>query len=323
MDREVFMSFLVAVVNATAENYEQLAEFGSEEQLQSLDLYELAMDITRPAGHRVKVTTYDPKVKIELEPIMLEKGLCYTFNTALPSVFRNNVRKETKLRKPLACRYGKQECSLKVEAFDTSISLDIHSPYEFSDVYSHEIEMDRADEVSSTYKIMETVTSETLRDLSPHQRKCLYPDEDYPAFSKSICYMKCRGKMAMDMCNCIPHFYPFLDGPKCSPSGYECLLDFKWPGWSLSLCNCTRTCVELKYTVHNIIKRNWDAGSNITFATKASFNLEIMPPKVRNRISVVFSFEDLLAMLQCLQYAASSININLINKNINTIHAWV
>lgn len=89
MDREVFMSFLVAVVNATAENYEQLAEFGSEEQLQSLDLYELAMDITRPAGHRVKVTTYDPKVKIELEPIMLEKGLCYTFNTALPSVFRN------------------------------------------------------------------------------------------------------------------------------------------------------------------------------------------------------------------------------------------
>ncbi|XP_037920132.1 uncharacterized protein LOC119657305 [Hermetia illucens] len=106
--------------------------------------------------------------------------------------------------------------------------------------------------------------------------------------------MKCRGKMAMDMCNCIPHFYPFLDGPKCSPSGYECLLDFKWPGWSLSLCNCTRTCVELKYTVHNIIKRNWDAGSNITFATKASFNLEIMPPKVRNRISVVFSFEDLL-----------------------------
>ncbi|XP_037920249.1 uncharacterized protein LOC119657393 [Hermetia illucens] len=126
MDREVFMSFLVAVVNATAENYEQLAEFGSEEQLQSLDLYELAMDITRPAGHRVKVTTYDPKVKIELEPIMLEKGLCYTFNTALPSVFRNNVRKETKLRKPLACRYGKQECSLKVEAFDTSISVSVY-----------------------------------------------------------------------------------------------------------------------------------------------------------------------------------------------------
>lgn len=87
------------------------------------------------------------------------------------------------------------------------------------------------------------------------------------------------------------------DGPSCNPAGFECLLDFKWPVWALHICKCPNTCTEMEYTLHTLKKSSW--GGNIVDETKtdvvtSSFRWDLIPPKVRMRRDVVFSFEDLL-----------------------------
>lgn len=138
-----------------------------------------------------------------------------------------------------------------------------------------------------------------MRSLSPAQRKCVFDGDelsDFPIYSKTICLARCRAVMAYEMCNCVPFFYPYVDGPSCSPAGFECLLDFKWPNWASHICKCQDTCEELQYTVHSIKRSSW-GGQLISDEEKAqssSFRWDVLPPKVRIKRNVLFSFEDLL-----------------------------
>lgn len=117
-------------------------------------------------------------------------------------------------------------------------------------------------------------------------------------YSKSLCLARCRAIMALEMCNCVPFFYPFVDGPSCNPAGFECLLDFKWPIWALHICKCPSTCTEIEYTMQTVKKSSWgmknvEESASVETAT-SSFRWDLIPPKVRFRRDVVFSFEDLI-----------------------------
>lgn len=142
-----------------------------------------------------------------------------------------------------------------------------------------------------------------MRNLSPSQRKCVFDEDeasDLPVYSKTLCLARCRAVMALEMCNCVPFFYPYVDGPSCNPAGFECLLDFKWPNWASHICKCQDTCEELQYTVHSIKRSSWgnrlhDEEEEIPdSATSSSFRWDVIPPKVRIKREVLFSFEDLL-----------------------------
>lgn len=103
------------------------------------------------------------------------------------------------------------------------------------------------------------------------------------------------------MCNCVPFFYPFVDGPSCNPAGFECLLDFKWPIWALHICKCPSTCTEIEYTMQTVKKSSWgmknvEDSASVETAT-SSFRWDLIPPKVRFRRDVVFSFEDLIGKI--------------------------
>lgn len=123
-------------------------------------------------------------------------------------------------------------------------------------------------------------------------------------YSKSLCLARCRAIMALEMCNCVPFFYPFVEGASCNPGGFECLLDFKWPIWALHICKCPSTCTEIEYTMQTVKKSSWGIKGNdesgvIDMAT-SSFRWDLIPPKVRFRRDVVFSFEDLIGKLLTL-----------------------
>lgn len=163
--------------------------------------------------------------------------------------------------------------------------------------------------------------SKNLRELSVEQRKCVFNDEETSnlkvdieywlytylcwvppmstqIYSKSLCLARCRAIMALEMCNCVPFFYPFVDGPSCNPAGFECLLDFKWPIWALHICKCPSTCTEIEYTMQTVKKSSWgmknvEESASVETAT-SSFRWDLIPPKVRFRRDVVFSFEDLI-----------------------------
>jgi len=104
--------------------------------------------------------------------------------------------------------------------------------------------------------------------------------------------------MALEMCNCVPFFYPYVDGPSCNPAGFECLLDFKWPIWALHICKCPSTCTEIEYTMQTVKKSSWGVKNNEEVASSetatSSFRWDLIPPKVRMRRDVVYSFEDLV-----------------------------
>ncbi|KAL5291356.1 hypothetical protein ACFFRR_010639 [Megaselia abdita] len=142
-----------------------------------------------------------------------------------------------------------------------------------------------------------------MRTLSPSQRKCVFDKDEaseLPVYSKTLCLARCRAVMALEMCNCVPFFYPYVDGQSCSPAGFECLLDFKWPNWASHICKCQDTCEELQYTVHSIRRSSWgnqfheEGDENPESATSSSFRWDVIPPKVRIKRDVLFSFEDLL-----------------------------
>lgn len=123
-------------------------------------------------------------------------------------------------------------------------------------------------------------------------------------YSKSLCLARCRAIMALEMCNCVPFFYPFVEGPSCNPAGFECLLDFKWPIWALHICKCPSTCTEIEYTMQTVKKSSWgmknvEESASVETAT-SSFRWDLIPPKVRFRRDVVFSFEDLIGKLSLI-----------------------
>lgn len=120
-------------------------------------------------------------------------------------------------------------------------------------------------------------------------------------YSKTLCLARCRANMALEMCSCVPFFYPYVDGPSCNPAGFECLHDFKWPNWASHICTCQDTCENFKYTVHSI-KSNTGRnqlyeGDEISDSASASFRWDVIPPKVRIKRDVLFGFEDLLVSI--------------------------
>ncbi|CAD7078434.1 unnamed protein product [Hermetia illucens] len=291
-----FLEFLYSVVNASATNYGDLAKFAQDERFDDIDLFDVAKTIDRTFEQTI--TSYDPNIHVEVQPIMTERGMCYAFNSPMSEILRQRKMTAPKFRNPLSCQYGKQQCFLKLDIYENTGTLEIHSPFEVAGADADLITLQKSDEILASYKVVETVASASLRDLSPNQRKCVFSDEntaELPFYSKTLCLMKCRAVMALEMCNCVPYFYPFVDGPSCTPAGFECLLDFKWPIWALHICKCPSTCTEQQYSVHAIKKRTWSVNADIPFHPKSSFRWDVLPPKVRIRRSVLFSFEDLLA----------------------------
>ncbi|KAI8129006.1 Protein brown [Lucilia cuprina] len=269
-----FMDFLYAVVNASATNYADLAKFSEDERFDDVDLYDIITAIDKPFEQIIN--TFEGNFEISVTTAMTERGSCYIINSAIGEVlgasFKFSFQGFDDLKKPLKCKFGKQQCFIKIDLLESTGVIDVHSPFEISSTDSSFIALQKSDEIIASYKVVETI--------------------------KTLCLAKCRAMMAMEMCDCVPFFYTFVDQKSCNPAGFECLLDFKWPVWALHICKCPNTCIEMEYTLQTVKKSSWGI-SNLDDSGKSdvvtsSFRWDLIPPKVRFRRDVVFSFEDLL-----------------------------
>ncbi|EDW01455.1 GH20442 [Drosophila grimshawi] len=285
IDEDYFyiMDFLYAVVNATVSNYAEITKFSSDERFDDINLYDVILAINRPFDQ--VISSFDANFKVHVQMVMTERGSCYAINSPMSAVLGKEVSVQFEdLPPPLSCQFGKQQCYIRMDLYESTGVLDVHSPYEVSATEANIVALHKSDEITASFKVLETVASKNLRELS--------------IYSKSLCLARCRAVMSLEMCNCVPFFYPFVPGPSCNPAGFECLLDFKWPIWALHICKCPSTCTEIEYTMQTVKKSSWGMKSNeeatsIETAT-SSFRWDLIPPKVRFRRDVVFSFEDLI-----------------------------
>ncbi|XP_052859752.1 uncharacterized protein LOC128267002 [Anopheles cruzii] len=186
---------------------------------------------------------------------------------------------------------------MKLDTYRSTMSYTIHSPHEVATNDLLYTAVEESDELVAMYNILETVSTERLKDLTVQQRNCFFYDERYeqlPLYSRNLCLMNCRAKRAQALCRCRPHFYPFAEGPQCTVLGLHCLQ--RHPEWYSSVvgCNCLKTCNDVGYYVTSLSKTQWTAEGGIPFTHKASLRWEILQPKTRLRRVLMFSYEDLL-----------------------------
>ncbi|XP_058465541.1 sodium channel protein Nach-like [Malaya genurostris] len=185
---------------------------------------------------------------------------------------------------------------MKIDTYETTFSYTIHSPYDLAISDSKFAEIGETDEIVISYMVQETVSSDLIRSLTVNQRNCIFFDEHHAGhefYSYNLCLMRCRATRAFKLCRCVPHFYPFIDGPKCKVDDLLCLSkDLRWH--EKKFCKCLKPCNEIVYVPVHISKTTWVTEDGLPFKQKSTVRWELLQPKTRFRRRVLFSFEDLL-----------------------------
>lgn len=64
------------------------------------------------------------------------------------------------------------------------------------------------------FQALSIAAANNLRNLDINQRKCRFSDESNLPISRiytyNICLMNCRRNLAIELCKCVPHFYPII-----------------------------------------------------------------------------------------------------------------
>lgn len=154
--------------------------------------------------------------------------------------------------------------------------------------------------------IQDTINDKNVRDITPEQRKCVFPDEPtesaYKQYSYSTCVTDCLKKAQIKACNCT-HYNMIVDkndkSPECDFIGLSCLdkLDLMFPQTTIMqpwrtdglVCTCLPSCNELQI---NVVGRSSKIREN-TNLRKVSIKLQQMPSQrffrqaVREKIDIV------------------------------------
>ncbi|XP_065084557.1 pickpocket protein 19-like [Ochlerotatus camptorhynchus] len=308
-DIERILNLFQVLVNVTVSNFSALAPFTINDNDNSLPLTNVdilsVVSAVHP-HHEVAINSFDPVYNdLPIKQVITERGICYTLNAPLSrlqatsGVNRDQSANSLNVafsQKPITCAYSKNQCYMKIDTYESTVSYLLHSPFELATNDVQFAVMNETDELVASYVVLETEASDRLRDLSVKQRSCIFYDEKYQGleiYTYNLCVMHCRATRALNLCQCKPHFYPFVDGPTCTIGGLRCLANH--PSWhDKHSCRCLKPCTEIVYYVLSATKSHWAAEGGIPFKQKASVRWEIVQPKMRIRRDVLFTFEDLL-----------------------------
>ncbi|XP_035787924.1 uncharacterized protein LOC118464587 [Anopheles albimanus] len=300
--------FVQTLVEVTATSFGNLSRFINDTPLVTgVDVLEL-ISWVHPQ-HDIAINSFEPEhANLPVQQIVTENGICYALNVApaylqSSNYTRDNLQTSNKdalaKKPPITCEFSRYHCYMKLDTYRSTMSYTVHSPYEVATNDQLYTAVDESDELVAIYTLLETVSTERLKELSVEQRKCYFYDESYnqlPFYSRNLCLMSCRAARAVALCRCRPHFYPFAEGPQCSVLGLYCLQQN--PEWHNNVdCRCRKTCNDVGYFVTSQSKTQWTAEGGIPFTHKASLRWEILQPKTRLRRVVIFSYEDLLVSL--------------------------
>ncbi|KAG5669679.1 hypothetical protein PVAND_017562 [Polypedilum vanderplanki] len=255
---EYFYEYIKTVVYFE-QTFEKFEKYTNDRRLNSVSMLTIAK-LVHPSFNSI-VTSFDTNAEFSLNEVVTEKGLCYTVNSVLWPLISTNSSNHRQLNlkiRPLSCYFLKNQCYMKLDVYDPTVFIAIHSPFELPVENTPFFDMGMTDEIESSYNMLETVASSELKKLRIAQRNCYFIDEsteNLPVYSYNACKLVCRAKAAIRFCGCRPYFYPFMNETVCSPSGLFCLTQNNWP--NAVTCDCSKTCVEIVYTQNSLKKINW------------------------------------------------------------------
>lgn len=103
-----------------------------------------------------------------------------------------------------------------------------------------------------------TKTDRNAKDLSVHQRKCIFSDEVKMKYSNepytfTECMKECKIDRAVEICGCLPPFYVTGNSTPCDYESLKCLKDEKIS--DIGHCmKCELACDFTVFTVEKIMK---------------------------------------------------------------------
>ncbi|BES96362.1 Amiloride-sensitive sodium channel [Nesidiocoris tenuis] len=192
----------------------------------------------------------------EFLPLQTEHGPCFSINSANTERLNNSVA-------PLDFIVNRTTGPGKLTFMtDGDVYLFRHSPEDVPMINHPPWEratINSGSEFKWSFYVREIVNDAELIMLRLEQRKCRFPDENnlqsYRAYSYSGCLVESRSKKQLQLCGCIDHFRPKINGAKsCDSDGLSCLTEY-----SDELRNaryeCLDSCVEPEYDT--VFKKNW------------------------------------------------------------------
>lgn len=252
-----YQEFLGAVVNLNLATLVELLIYAEDDTLQNVDFEMVIKKLLLEYDHYVVALSRDVDLKPKV--VLTERGVCYTVNSMLTDLLSMEVpsgpiienvvvaplvvaNSNNNKSGPLQCNFKQDQCFMKLDVYGFNASIAVHSSYDAIRYETVFYELSTDDEIVATYKLLETVNDDLVRDLTYAQRKCLFYDEDLDhkaitrrrrrragnkgswktgrpnemsreemsVYSVNLCLLKCRAEMAIALCGCKPHFYPFI-----------------------------------------------------------------------------------------------------------------
>lgn len=207
---EYYSEFLNVLHKTTINSLGDLAAYYEDGDLNFLDFLAVIHHLLVDFDHYL--SGFDRSHPLIGRPIITERGICYSANSVKSGLISLDPKDRNNVTEPLLCNYQNQ-CVIKVDFYGFNISIAVHSPFELVTHESFFYDLGHIEEITATYKLLQTVNEDSVRDLSLQQRKCLFNDEaveGLPSYSVNLCLMKCRVDVAVSLCGCKPFFYPFL-----------------------------------------------------------------------------------------------------------------
>ncbi|KAL0267586.1 UNVERIFIED_CONTAM: hypothetical protein PYX00_009819 [Menopon gallinae] len=301
-DSDQFVRFFKELPSSNYESFHLLPEYNEvppEQYLQIID--EAKYDF------RFKLSNSQDAEQERLL-MVTENNLCYgvnsemgfyltmeNFNRKLP-VKRNNIQ---------LINGGPLDGEMFVQVMNMSSGyhLSISGPYDVPDVSVRRLYSPASHYIMLDLSALSIISSDTVRDLSPQQRKCRYFDESNletaDVYSYNLCRMQCRADLAYDLCKCIPYFYrKSKSRPYCDASGMKCLgqhgqflTNLRDPTTNEKLpCGCLPLCNDVHYLIELETHLIWPLATNMQYSM-------LHYPRTRLKREVIFGFADLLVSI--------------------------
>ncbi|XP_060833388.1 pickpocket protein 19-like [Rhopalosiphum padi] len=304
---DYYMDFVKKVSNITYENLDNIAPFVNNSELINVDIIDLVLKVHAEPRYKTTIFSTDYK-NITFQPVLTEMGICYTFSGTITDYLTPNSEPQNiNSNSPTpSCNFLNSLCYARAENLPRSVLYYVHYPKEVPNIVDKYYPVQENMERDTTFTFWEMTSAPELRRLSPSQRRCRFMDEPMdntiPVYSYNVCRMICRRNLALKMCKCTPHFYPYpgemkvcnIKGLNCLSSHSKMLITLEKNDGTPIECNCQMQCEEVKLFLDRNSKRTW--AYPVPWDIRYRWAVDKYS-KTRLRRDVIYSFEDLLVSL--------------------------
>ncbi|XP_048514732.1 pickpocket protein 11-like isoform X2 [Athalia rosae] len=229
-----------------------------------------------------------------LTDIVTERGMC----TTLFGAYSNYSSLET----VPVYQYIHRNDRINLKQIPRPYKMSLHHPRTLPTFKSWWSQFTKIEMIDMKISVKETDSSDTLRELSPGQRPCNFPEDAslrmWPLYTRNMCTLECRYNLIKKKCGCYPHFARPMPGtPTCNVTQLHCIgnnslqiISLKLDG--VNLCSCPEDCNTSHY--EKVYSNEVNLGQASITLMDRPVNIDVEFPFVKLQYQIFFGFNDFL-----------------------------